>query len=87
MAENIFTKIHSVGNSEIMVSYKLSYVMMRELLILQEEFDLSYSQMTRYLYRRFGVKITPSGLRKALVRDLPNIHIDNGEIIDDNSPK
>jgi len=53
-----------------MHSYKVTPLLLKKCIRYQDEFQLSYSQLSKWLYKYHDIKITPMGIRKAILREL-----------------
>lgn len=45
--------------------------MVYEMVKLQDKFGLSYGQLATWTEKTYGVKVTPMGVRKAILREFP----------------
>jgi hypothetical protein len=55
----------------LMTCFLVPKMLLKDCLRYQVQFNLSYSQLSYWLYNQHGIKITPMGLRKALLREFP----------------
>jgi hypothetical protein len=51
------------------MSYKLSPQLITKLIYYQDAFDLNYAQLCRFLYREWDIKMSPSGMRKCIMKN------------------